>query len=297
MKSATIIILMGILSFPCYPQFPEKCLTNHPAEDRYATYSPDGNSILFESNRNGNWDIFLMDRDGKNVRALTSEPEDQRSPFWNPSGKSVVFESRERNELIELKLMDGSREVILSEKELNGYGMQGSIQFPRYAPRDALITFTLNENDTLSNIFIFDRKEKTLEEIFLNPYRTVYSSLNSKANRVIFHSRHETDNKTDEIYEINLKDNSIRRLTESTTHSFCPAYSAKDKLIAFAESMEDSRPEIFIMKRDGSEKTRITNNSDGDTLPSWGPSGKTLLISGYRNGNYEICEIDISELY
>jgi Tol biopolymer transport system component len=45
----------------------EQCLTTEDAESRYASYSPDGEKIVFESNRSGNWDIYLMNEDGSNV--------------------------------------------------------------------------------------------------------------------------------------------------------------------------------------------------------------------------------------
>ena len=57
----------------CFWQEPqEKILTNHPADDRYGNYSPDGDQIIFESNREGNWDIFVMEGNGKHQTKLTS---------------------------------------------------------------------------------------------------------------------------------------------------------------------------------------------------------------------------------
>ena len=277
-------------------QFNEKCLTNHSAEDRYASYSPDGSQIVFESNRNGNWDIFIMNPSGDGVKQLTEGPGNYRRPYWNPSGSSVIYESVDKNELMEIDLSNNSTSVILSVKELSVNGIFGKIQFPRYSPKEQKFSFTLVENDTLMNIFIYDREKETIEEVFVNPYRTVYASWGTKGNRIVFHSRHDTENKTDEIYEINLRDKSIRRLTNWPQHNFCPSYSPKDKYIVYSVSQVDNRPEIFIMKRDGSDQKQITFNSDGDTLPAWSPDGQKLLVTAYRNGNYEICEIDVSGL-
>ena len=36
-------------------------LTANPADDLNPVFSPDGTKVLFHSNRNGNYDIFLLD--------------------------------------------------------------------------------------------------------------------------------------------------------------------------------------------------------------------------------------------
>lgn len=44
-------------------------------------WSPDGRYLLFNSNRNGRWLIYRMDRDGSNETALTSVGDDQRADW------------------------------------------------------------------------------------------------------------------------------------------------------------------------------------------------------------------------
>jgi TolB protein len=46
-------------------------LTNHFANDRYASWSPDGEWIAFASTRGGNSDIYIMRADGTELRRLT----------------------------------------------------------------------------------------------------------------------------------------------------------------------------------------------------------------------------------
>ena len=41
--------------------------TRSVSERRYPAWSPDGNRIAFESDRDGTWRIFVMDADGTNV--------------------------------------------------------------------------------------------------------------------------------------------------------------------------------------------------------------------------------------
>jgi len=52
-------IFIFLLSLGIFSQT-AKNLTNHSAEDRYPSFSPDGKTILFESDRNGNWDAYSI---------------------------------------------------------------------------------------------------------------------------------------------------------------------------------------------------------------------------------------------
>ena len=48
-------------------------------------WSPDGQRLLFYSNRTGNWDLFVMSATGENVINLTNTPDiDELAPAWRP---------------------------------------------------------------------------------------------------------------------------------------------------------------------------------------------------------------------
>jgi hypothetical protein len=49
-------------------------LTNNPSQDVGATFSPDGGSIAFISNRDGGWGIWVMNADGGNPQKLIAVP-------------------------------------------------------------------------------------------------------------------------------------------------------------------------------------------------------------------------------
>jgi TolB protein len=69
-------------------------LTNRAGYDAEATISPDGRTIVFTSDRDGDLDIYVMDADGGNVRRLTTEPGYDGGAFFTADGARIVYRAR-----------------------------------------------------------------------------------------------------------------------------------------------------------------------------------------------------------
>ena len=48
------------------------------------SWSPDGRQIAFATNRDGNYEIYVMDADGTHLVRLTNHPARDDSPAWRP---------------------------------------------------------------------------------------------------------------------------------------------------------------------------------------------------------------------
>ena len=62
--------------------------TSRGEENFLPVWSPDGTQIAFQSNRDGNAEIYVMNRDGSNIRRLTNNPAIDTTPTWSPTGNA-----------------------------------------------------------------------------------------------------------------------------------------------------------------------------------------------------------------
>jgi len=68
-------------------------LTVHNARDVYPRFSPDGQWIAFSSNREGNYDVYVMPAAGGKARQLTFHSADDMVVGWSADGARVMFQS------------------------------------------------------------------------------------------------------------------------------------------------------------------------------------------------------------
>jgi Tol biopolymer transport system component len=54
------------------------------AMDEYPTWSPDGQWIAFHSDRDGDFDIYIVRPDGSDLRQLTDNDDNDMQPSWSP---------------------------------------------------------------------------------------------------------------------------------------------------------------------------------------------------------------------
>lgn len=72
----------------------ERRLTFAEGNDLSPMYSPDGRRIAFESNRDGNTEIYVMNADGSNQRNVSNFPgAADHGPVWSPDGRQIMFYS------------------------------------------------------------------------------------------------------------------------------------------------------------------------------------------------------------
>jgi Tol biopolymer transport system component len=66
------------------------------------------------SRRDGNWEVYVVNVDGSNLRRLTKDPADDGLPTWSPDGQHIAFVSNRGGEwAIWVMRPDGSGQRLL----------------------------------------------------------------------------------------------------------------------------------------------------------------------------------------
>ncbi len=98
-------------------------------------FSPDGQSIVFTSDRDGNRNIYLMKIDGSEIEKLTKHESNDYEPTFSPDGESIVFTSER----------DGNKEIYIifleTKKIKNLTNNSGDDWNPRFHSDNQKIVF------------------------------------------------------------------------------------------------------------------------------------------------------------
>ncbi|HEY3740873.1 MAG TPA: S41 family peptidase [Bryobacteraceae bacterium] len=68
-------------------------ITDNKARDIYPRFSPDGNWIAFSSNRDGNYDVYVVAASGGKPKQLTFHTADDNVVGWAADGRHILFSS------------------------------------------------------------------------------------------------------------------------------------------------------------------------------------------------------------
>jgi TolB protein len=175
----------------------------NPEKQNYlAAWSPDGSKLAFTSNRDGNPEIYVMNKDGSGVRRVTNNPAIDVSPTWSPTGNQIAWVSdRTGNPKIYIMNADGTgqrplvgdpfsdrptwsrepfNEIAYAARNGPGYDIKifsfatgeakritdgiGSNESPAFSPNGRHIAFTSTRNGK-AQLFTIDRDGRNLRQI------------------------------------------------------------------------------------------------------------------------------------
>jgi Tol biopolymer transport system component len=246
-------------------------LTDDLADDLNPVWSPDGNKIVFVSDRNSFNGIYLMSANGSIASLNNNQSKgDNNDPVWSPDGTKIAFDSDRLtppNSIapasdIYVMNADGSNETHLTQ----GWS-------PIWSPSGKQIAFS-----KFSNIYVMasDGSGVTLlRKSYTQSDGNSQVAWSPDGNKIAF-TYSEPNNGPWEIYIMNADGSNQTRLTNTKWDS-SPAWSPDGKQLAF-ESKRDDNFQIYIMNADGSEQTRLTNDTNSNVSPAWSPNGKKIAF-------------------
>ncbi len=133
-------------------------LTNNPAKDMHPAWSPDGSQLAFESDRSGQWQVWVMGSDGSNLRQLTTGPADSGNPAWSPDGSQIAFASnRTGNFDLYLVNVSGGEPDNLTRTPANEF-------YPAWSPQGDQLAFRSDQDDN-RQIYVIDAKGGSMRRL------------------------------------------------------------------------------------------------------------------------------------
>ena len=237
------------------------------------TPMPASGRIAFQSYRDGNWEIYVMNADGSDVTRLTDNYAEDWHPSWSPDGRRIAFNSdRDGDHEIYVMNADGSEVTRLTDNEAGEWD-------PSWSPDGRRIAFHSG-----NEIYVMNADGSGVTQLTNNEAGNWGPSWSPDGRRIAFTSYRDGDN---EIYVINTDGSGEAQLTDNSTNDAVPSWSPDGRRIAF-QSTRDGNWEIYVMNADGSDVTRLTDNEAYKEVTSWSPDGGHIAFTSGRDGNRDI---------
>ena len=248
-------------------------------------FSPHSNEFLYQSNRDGDLDLYIMNLDGLSQQQITNNLGNEGSASFSPDGKYIVFNQvTGGDEGIYIMNQDGSGQNQLTE----GY----KDIYPVFHPSGEIIIFIRrywSDNKYLSAIYRINIDGSNITSIYEGNEDKAYINyprVSPDGSVIIFDSGN--------IYCININGNNLKQLTFNSgrIESINPFFDNGQKIIY--QSIQNGNGEIYIMNLDGSEKINLTNSVEFDNFPVvLSQSNKIIYQSSNTDNLFSYDWIDI----
>src|SRR5205085_3626152 len=175
-------------------------------------FSPDGSKIAFRSNRDGNYEIYVMDADGSNQTRLTNNPAEDYEPFFSPDVSKIAFTSqRDGNYEIYLMNADGTGQTNLTNNAADDVR-------PAYSPDGSKIAFISNRDGNYE-IYVMNTDGTGQTRLTNNAAFDEDPKFSPDGSKIAFISNRDGNY---EIYVMNPDGSSQVRLTNNSADDVSP---------------------------------------------------------------------------
>ena len=233
----------------------------------YPSLAPDGQSVVYSAFREQNiYEVYEYTLADGNVKRLTNKLGLATAPEISPDGKQVTFMrwTAESNQY-QVWVMDRSG--------ANAKRIPGILGWdPTWSPDGEKILFAATDSDGRNQLFAVNRDGSGQYRISDLPSIRGRNDWSPDGKFIVTYSGAPWNR---EVYLMNADGTGTRQLTPTGGNSQGPSISPDGKWVVFTAYFDnygdDHGCEIYVIRTDGTDLRRLTNNDYCDYQPRWGP--------------------------
>jgi Tol biopolymer transport system component len=243
--------------------------------------------IAFDSDRDGNNNIYVINTDGSNLTQLTDNQADNGCPAWSPDGQKIAFAALDSDKNSEIYIMNanGSDPTQLTHNKWgDGASPRGNCFSITWSPDGQKIAFTSFDSSEDTSIYVMNADGSNQTRL-TDPTKSDDGdpAWSPDGQKIAFDS--------DGIYLMNADGSNQTRLTDPTKIAGAdPAWSPDGQKIAFSSFVPPSfgppgntATFISVMNADGSNETQLNVVGEQGEPLAWSLDGQKIAFGSYEN--------------